>query len=103
MRRRVDLAQALHQAPLEKEPRTRTDRRRGGATVKHNSRRARIPGRSLRGSRARPSRPNPSENPVSNELLGLAASYPEGVVTRPASALARAKRAAGRRFPRRDS
>ena len=71
--------------------------------MQHNSRRARIPGSSLRGSRARPSRPNPSEKPVSNELLGLAASFPEGVVTRPASALGRAKRAAGRRFPRRDS
>ena len=66
LRDRGDLAEALRQAPLEKEPRTRTDRRRGGATVKQNSRRARIPGRSLRDSPARPSRQNRSEKPASN-------------------------------------
>ena len=66
LRQRGDLAQALRQAPLEKEPRTRTDRRRGGTTVKQKSRRARIPGRSLRDNRARPSRQSPSENPASN-------------------------------------
>ena len=66
LRDRGGLAEALRQAPLGKEPRTRTDRRRRGSTVKQNSRRARIPGRSLRHRPARPSRQNPSEKPASN-------------------------------------
>ena len=66
MRDRGDLDQVLPAGPREEELRTRAGHPGGGAPVTRSASRARIPGRSLRGNRARPSRQNLSEKPASN-------------------------------------